>query len=83
MNKMNKNIVLKKRDTNWRWRHALGFKLIPSKKVYSRKKSTKGLSCVSILMKHLNFSSYFNENKESLFVRASRKRSVEYKIVKD
>lgn len=38
---MNKNIVLKKRDTNWRWRHALGFKLIPSKKVYSRKKSTK------------------------------------------
>jgi hypothetical protein len=43
----------------------------------------EGLSCVSILMKHLDFSSYFNESKESLFVRASRKRSVEYKIVKD
>jgi len=30
--------VVKKRDPNWKWRHALGHKVVVSKKRYTRKK---------------------------------------------
>ena len=30
--------VIKNRDPNWRWRHALGHKVVVSKKKYNRKK---------------------------------------------
>ena len=43
----------------------------------------EGLTGVSILMNHLNFPSYFNDNKESLFVTGSRKHPIEYRIVED